>query len=243
LIPFWFILACGPIIGSWIGVLVRRFPDMQSALWGRSACESCSAKLRVRDLVPLVSFVALRGRCRHCGAPIGWFHLAIEVAAFAVGAAALSADGNGLRAWCDAALGWALLLAACVDLEYFVLPDWITLPLILAGLAVTWLLDPGSLYDHAAAAALGYLGFRLLNAAYRAWRGRDGLGQGDAKLLAAAGAWLGAAALPNEILAAGLLGLVGALFIRRTLSADAKLPFGPALALACFGLRLAMPQV
>jgi leader peptidase (prepilin peptidase)/N-methyltransferase len=237
------ILPLGLIIGSWIGVLIRRFPDMRRALWGRSACESCAATLAPRDLVPLASFLALRGRCRHCGAPIGWFHPAIELAALAVGAACLAADGESLRAWCDAALGWALLLAACIDLKWFILPDWITLPLILAGLAVTWLLDPGSLYDHAAAAALGYLGFRLLNAAYRFLRGRDGLGQGDAKLLAAAGAWLGAAALPNEILAAGLFGLLGALLAGRNLPADAKLPFGPALALACFGLRLAMPQV
>jgi leader peptidase (prepilin peptidase)/N-methyltransferase len=240
-IAAWIILPFGPIIGSWLGVLVRRFENPRNALWGRSACDSCGAALHPREMVPLASFFIQRGRCRHCGAPIGWFHPAIELAALAVGAIALAADGPGLRAWTDAGLGWALLLAGWIDLEYFTLPDWITLPLILAGLAVTWSFSPASIFDHAAAAALGYLGFRLMNAAYRAWRGRDGLGQGDAKLLAAAGAWLGAAALPDEILAAGLIGLFGALLAGRHVSAGMKLPFGPALALACFGLRLAMP--
>jgi len=88
---------------------------------------------------------------------------------------------------------------------------------------------------------LGYCGFWALNAAYRAWRGREGLGGGDAKLLAASGAWLGTAPLPDEILVAALLALA-AVSARRlageTLERVAKIPFGPALALALFGLRL-----
>jgi leader peptidase (prepilin peptidase)/N-methyltransferase len=136
-----------------------------------------------------------------------------------------------------------LLLAAWIDAETFVLPDLITLPLIVAGLAVTAGQAPAALYDHAAAAALGYLGFRGLNFCYRKLRGRDGLGEGDAKLLAAAGAWLGISALPWLIFAAAVLG-IGCYGIAALGQGAARrgqqIPFGPALALAFFGLRLSL---
>jgi leader peptidase (prepilin peptidase)/N-methyltransferase len=221
-------------------VIIRRHGSGAGTMRGRSACESCHAVLGARDLVPLLSFLALRGHCRHCGAAIDWFHPAVEAAALAIAAAAWAVDGDGPLLWVDAALGWALLTAAWIDARSLILPDRITLPLILAGLAVTWWLDPDGLTDHAAAAALGYCGFTLLNTAYRAMRGQDGLGQGDAKLLAAAGAWLGAGLLGDEVLAAGLIGLAMAGVARLCGRGMAgKMPFGPALALACFVLRLA----
>jgi len=239
--PAWSFLALGLVIGSFVGVLIRRFGRVRESLWGRSACESCGVALLPLDLVPVASFLLLRGKCRHCGAKVAWAHLWVELAGLAVAAAALLAEGGGAMAWADAGLGWSLLLAGWIDADHFVLPDTVTLPLVLAGLAVTWWLGPGSIYDHAAAAALGYGGFRALNAGYRAWRGRDGLGGGDAKLLAAAGAWLGTALLPDEILVAGLLALL-AVAVRRLagerLDASARIAFGPALALALFGLRL-----
>lgn len=238
----WLILPLGPIIGSWLGVLIQHWPPVHRDLWRRSACPSCARQLRPAELIPIVSFLALRGRCCGCGAWIGWFALGIELAALTVGAAAFLVDGNTVQAWIDAGLGWALLLAAWIDAESLLLPDVITLPLILMGLVVTAWFDPSALYSHAAATGLAYLGFVLLNAAYRAMRHRDGLGEGDAKLLAAAGAWLGAAALPDVILAAGIIGLLIALTLNvagQRVGPAQKLPFGPALALAFFGLRLA----
>jgi len=236
------ILVLGPVIGSWLGVVIRRWPAGEDFVCGRSHCDSCGVQLGVAELVPVLSFAVLRGRCRHCGAAIGWFALAIELAAFYVGALALAADGPTLAAWLDAALGWALLLAAWIDAETFILPDLVTLPLVLAGLAVTAWQAPAALTDHAAAAAIGYAGFRLLNAGYHALRGRDGLGAGDAKLLAAAGAWLGLAALPWLIFFAAALGIVAyavAGRIGKTLDPTKQIPFGPALAVTFFGLRLA----
>jgi leader peptidase (prepilin peptidase)/N-methyltransferase len=239
--PAWTLLPFGLVIGSWLGVLIRRFGTKRGSLWVRSACESCGAALRPADLVPVFSFLWLRGKCRYCRAPVAWFHVWMELASLAVAAAALLAEGGGPMAWVDAGLGWALLLAGWIDAEHFILPDAVTLPLVLAGLAVTWGLGPGSVYDHAAAAALGYVGFWALNAGYRAWRGREGLGGGDAKLLAASGAWLGLALLPDEILVAGLLALLAAAIRRlagERLDAATRIAFGPALALALFGLRL-----
>ena len=229
-----------PIVGSWLGVLVRRWPQGRPVALARSCCDACGHTLGPADLLPLASFALLRGRCRYCGVLIGWFHPIIELAALTVAVAVFCADGGGWQGWIDAALGWALLGAAWIDAETFRLPDIITLPLVLAGLLVTWVCQPEALYGHAAAAALGYLSFRLLNAAYRALRHRDGLGEGDAKLLAAAGAWLGLAALPDVVLGAGVIGIGMALLLMRAsgLRGDQRISFGPALAMAFFVWRL-----
>jgi len=196
--------------------------------------------LQPRDMVPLISFVALRGRGRCCGGAIGWFHPAIELAALLIACVALLAGGPAWHVWVTAGLGWALLCLAWTDAEAMILPDAITLPLLLAGLVATWCTQPQAVPDHALAAALGYGGFRLLDLLYRRWRGRPGLGQGDAKLLAAAGSWLGLAALPDVILLAGVIGLgqAAALILARRQTAAEALPFGPALALAFFLWRL-----
>ena len=234
-------LLVAPVIGSWLGVLVRRWPQGRPVALARSCCDACGHRLGPADLLPLASFALLRGRCRYCGTLIGWFHPMIELAALTVGVAVFCADGDGWQGWTDAALGWTLLAASWIDAETFRLPDVLTLPLILAGLLVTWACQPEALYGHAAAAALGYLSFRLLNAAYRALRHRDGLGQGDAKLLAAAGAWLGLAALPDVVLGAGMIGIGMAVLSMRAggLQGDRRIAFGPALALSFFVWRLA----
>ncbi len=241
-LPAWLVMPLGPFIGSWLGVLVRRWPEERGVVLGRSRCAACGHALAASDLVPFLSFILLHGKCRHCRAAIGWFAPGIELSGLAVAAAAYFADGGDAMCWLNAALGWALLLAAWIDWENFCLPDLITLPLILAGLAVTAAFNPASLYNHAAAAALGFAGFWLVNLAYRALRHRDGLGTGDAKLLAAAGAWLGVAALPDVIFFAAALGI--ALAGSRHASAreaalNQPVPFGPALAVAFFALRLA----
>jgi leader peptidase (prepilin peptidase)/N-methyltransferase len=244
-LPDWTLLLTALIIGSWLGVLVRRWPQGRKLAAARSACEHCDHYLGPLDLIPLISFAVLRGRCRHCGGPIGWFHPAIELAALAIAAAALAADGGGWPAWIDAALGWALLTAAWIDAETFRLPDLITLPLILAGLAVTWFQLPAAIYNHAAAAAVGYLGFRLLNEIYLKVRHRHGLGEGDAKLLAAAGSWLGLAALPYILLGAAMTGIAIILLGARDggVQQDRRIAFGPSLALAFFTWRLCAPYL
>jgi leader peptidase (prepilin peptidase)/N-methyltransferase len=239
-VPAWVVIAVAPIIGSWLGVLIRRWPRGLPVAMARSACEQCGHRLGSLDLVPLLSFAALRGRCRYCGTKISWFHICIELAAVSVAAAAFCVDSNGWQLWIDAGLGWALLTAAWIDAETFRLPDIITLPLVLAGLGLSWASQQAPPYNHAAAAALGYISFRLLDEAYFALRHRHGLGQGDAKLLAAAGAWLGLAAMPYVVMAAGLLGICMALLVKQTAGTrrEQRISFGPPLALAFFAWQL-----
>ncbi len=239
-LPGWMVLLIAPAIGSWLGVLVRRWPQGRKLALTRSACDHCGHALAPHDLIPLASFLLLRGKCRTCGMRIDPFHAAIELAALSVALAAFSAGDDGLRLWINASLGWALLCAAWIDLETLRLPDFVTLPLILAGLAVTWLYAPADIYDHAAATALGYLGFRLVDFLYLRLRHRQGLGEGDAKLLAAAGAWLGLEALPYIVSGAGLIGILMALLAakRGGFGREQQIAFGPALALTFFLWRL-----
>ena len=228
----WAPLLAAPAAGSWLGVLIRRLPRGVPVALARSRCEACGTALGPLDLVPLLSWLWLRGRCRHCRAPIDRFHVGIELAALGVAAWAVASAGDDvMRAWLGCGLGWTLLALAWIDLEWFILPDALTLPLLLGGLAATWLVDPDALGDAALGAALGWLVFASVAAGYRALRGRDGLGGGDAKLLAAAGAWLGWQALPEVMLLGAVAALVGGGALR--LARDgARLAFGPWLALA-----------
>ncbi len=222
-------VAAAPFAGSFCGVLIRRLPAGRGVVTGRSACEACGHVLGLRDLVPIASFLARRGRCRFCGARIGWDMPGVEVAATAVAAWAVLAGLDGAVLWASCALGWALLTLAWIDAVSLRLPDVLTLPLILAGLAEAAWLDPDALTGRAFGAACGYTALWLLAWAYRGLRKREGLGLGDAKLLAAGGAWVGVWLLGDVVLAAALAGLAWALRRGRPDPA-ARLPFGPFLA-------------
>jgi len=242
-LPDWVLLLLSPIVGSFLGVVVQRLPEGRPIGWARSACEACGAVLAARDLVPVVSWLLARGRCRRCGEPIGWFYPAIELAALLIAAIAVTVDAWP-RSALDCVLGWWLLALGWIDLRRWVLPDVLTLPLIIAGLAAALTFAGGELFDRAAGAVVGYLGLRAIAALYRAVRSREGLGGGDAKLLAAGGAWVGVAALPPVILVAALAALTAAaiLSIRGTrLHAHSALPFGPALALGIWLVWLIGP--
>jgi leader peptidase (prepilin peptidase) / N-methyltransferase len=242
LLQDFFAIVAAPFVGSFLGVVVRRLPAGNEIIVDRSRCDHCGAMLGVTDLVPILSWAQARGRCRRCGARLGWFYPAIELAAVAVAVSCVIADtGDPVRLWLDCFFGWTLLALAWIDVEHLILPDILTLPLLLAGLAVVGWEAPDKLGDHALAAAFGYLLFRGIAYLYRRLRGRDGLGEGDAKLLAAGGAWLGLLSLNALILVAAGIGLTGAAIAwlgGRRLDLASKVPFGAALALALFTLRL-----
>ncbi len=206
-------LVAAPAIGSFLGTLVLRLPEGQPVVAARSACPHCHHPLAAWDMVPLLSWLLLRGRCRHCGAAIGAFYPGMELAALGIAAAAVMLVPAAVVPW-SCLLGWALLALALIDRRAFLLPDVLTLPLLALGLAATAVLDTEALPAHLAGAGLGWLAFTLLAAGYRALRGREGLGGGDAKLLAAGGAWLGWPALPAIMFGAAVLGLAEVLMRR-----------------------------
>jgi leader peptidase (prepilin peptidase)/N-methyltransferase len=242
-LPDWLApILVSPIAGSFLGVLIRRLPAGEDVVRARSHCEACGRTLGPAELVPLLSFAMLRGRCRGCGGPIGLFHPAVELAALAVAIWAACLD-DGARLWADCVLGWTLLALGWIDARAMVLPDILTLPLVLAGLGWALTAEPGGLADHAAGAALGWLIFWAVSRGYKALRGRDGLGEGDAKLLAAGGAWVGWAGLGPVMLGAAVTGLAIALASRvrgQSLNALTAIPFGPPLAFAIWIVWLYM---
>jgi len=221
-----------PFVGSFLGVLVTRCETPEKILIGRSACVLCGTTIAPRDLVPIGSWVLLRGRCRNCRQAIGLFPLVIELAALLVALWSASLVSGGLL-WASCVLGWLLLALAATDLKYFLLPDFLTFPTIAAGLAAACLFLPDRLLPNALAAAAGYVSVVALRYLYRLLRGREGIGLGDAKLLAASGAWVSWPGLPSVVLLAALTGLAYALWNKRfgAISATDRVPFGAFLAL------------
>jgi leader peptidase (prepilin peptidase)/N-methyltransferase len=227
-------VALAPIIGSFLGAVVTRFEAPASLVLGRSRCDSCGATLAAYDLVPVVSWVVSLGRCRRCAKPIAVLYPIIELSAvgIAVWAATVFA---GASLWVSCVLGWTLLALAVVDHKHFILPDFLTLPLIPFGLIATWAIGPAALFDHVAGVVIGFGFIVILREGYRRWRGREGIGVGDAKLLAASGAFVAWQALPSVILIASLAAL-GVVVLRTlqgtSMSLTDRMPFGTFLCLA-----------
>ena len=225
------LLLAAPFVGSFLSLLVVRLPAGEPVVTGRSRCPDCGHVLSVRDLVPMVSWLARRGRCRYCGADISRLYPAVELAALVIAGWALAVL-PGWLAWAGAGFGWTLLTLAMIDARHFRLPDPLTLPLAPAGLAVAWLGDPSAIAGHVGGGLAGAGILALIAWVYRRLRGRDGLGWGDVKLFGALGCWTAWQGLPTILLYAALAGLLWALALRLTgrhLTAATHLPFGPFL--------------
>ena len=248
----------GLVVGSFLNVVIHRLPKILERQWQRecaelrgeapaeaprynllvppSACPACSHRIRALENVPVLSYLALRGRCSACGQRIALRYPAVE---------ALSAVLAGYVGWhfgpswsAAAALlfVWAMLALAFIDLDTFFLPDNITLPLVWAGLLAHLLqVFPGTALAEAVVGAVaGYLVLWSVFWLFKLATGKEGMGYGDFKLLAAIGAWLGWKALPLVVLLSSLVGaIVGiGLIVLRRQGRDVPIPFGPYLVVA-----------
>jgi leader peptidase (prepilin peptidase)/N-methyltransferase len=245
----------GLCVGSFLNVVIHRLPRMMEAQWraecaaieGREApeaapfnlvtpasrCPSCGTAIRAWQNIPLVSWLALRGRCAACRAPISARYPAVELAAGVVAALLAWRYGFSAALPLAAAYAWALLALTFIDLDTQLLPDDITLPLLWLGLIANAYGVFTDLRSAVLGAAAGYLVLWIVYWAFRILAKKEGMGYGDFKLLAAIGAWAGWQALPVAILvAAGLGAVIGsiALWLSRK-GADTRIPFGPYLAL------------
>lgn len=231
-------MLAAPAVGSFIGLVVDRFETTRGVVAPGSRCDRCDRPLAPQDLVPIVSWlVALvwrGGRSRCCGRPLRLFHPFMEGAALGLAVRTVWETAGAVR-FATAGLGWMLLCLSAIDVKSFRLPDWGTLSLVLAGLGLATAGMTGPPIEHALGAALGYAALAAIGWGYRRWRGVDGLGLGDAKLFAAAGAWLGVFGLASTLLIGAATGLAIALALslvdrRRELGRRMAIPFGPALA-------------
>jgi leader peptidase (prepilin peptidase)/N-methyltransferase len=250
-------------LGSFLNVLVWRLPRMLEREWQtastsvdpmegavfnlstpRSHCPHCQTPLRWRDLVPVLSYLCLRGRCAHCATPISVRYPLVELAVGLVWGLCAWHWGSSITALAWAGFFTTLLALALMDADTMLLPDALTLPLMWAGLIAASLGWIGvSLSDALWGAVAGYLSLWAVYQVFLRLTGKHGLGGGDFKLLAALGAWLGWQVLPWLVLGASLLGLVLAALLmwRGKYQKDQHIPLGPSLALAGAVLALWQP--
>lgn len=237
----------GLCVGSFMNVVIHRLPKMvEHAMFAPdddrsappnlivppSSCPQCGAAIRVRDNIPIVSYLLLKGRCAHCGAAISLRYPVVEF----LGALLFVF----VVAWLDTPLqmagalifSFSLLALLFIDLKHYLLPDLITLPLLWCGLLFN---INGTFTDLSSAVVGAVVGYMVLWTVYHLFRlltGKEGMGYGDFKLVAAIGAWLGWQMLPLVILLGSVIGaIVGGIFLavsRR--GRDHPIPFGPFLA-------------
>lgn len=223
----------GLIIGSYLNVVVYRLPLGLSTVYPRSRCPGCGSLIRARDNVPVLSFLLLRGRCRHCGTAISWRYPLVEAATAALFVACLFRFGLALQTLVAIAFAGLMLVLALIDYDHMLLPDRLTLPGIAVGLAAQ-LVAP--LVGLGPAVIGTVLGAGILLAVWGLWwviRREEGMGLGDVKMLALVGAFLGWQGVLVTLFFGALSGsAVGlALMGRGGVDLRSKLPFGVFLAL------------
>ncbi|RQH01058.1 prepilin peptidase [Paraburkholderia dinghuensis] len=252
-----FAIVLGLIVGSFLNVVVHRLPIMLERAWRadaaeangqlftddglperynlwlpRSACPHCGHVLRAWENIPVISWLALRGRCSHCRARVSVRYPLIELAGAICAVVALIVFGPSGKALAAFVLCAALIAASAIDLEHQMLYDEITQPLLWGGLIVNLSGTFVSLHEAVIGAVAGYLALWCVYWLFRLLRGIEGMGQGDFKLLAALGAWLGWGALPQIVVIAAVAGAVIGLAATLTgrMRFEEPLPFGPYLA-------------
>jgi leader peptidase (prepilin peptidase) / N-methyltransferase len=236
--PEWFAIAVaaayGLVLGSFLNVVIYRLPREMSLLRPRSHCPACGAVVRWYDNVPLLSYLALLGRCRRCGARISPRYPLVELLTGALLAACVARFGVTLAAAEAIVLVLLLVPLAFIDLEHHLLPDVLTLPGLVAGVAFSAAGGLTGPLNAAIGVVVGGALPYLVIVAYRAIRGVEGMGLGDVKLLAMVGAFLG---WRGALLAIGLGSCLGAvigiaLIVSGRGTRSSELPFGVFLSLA-----------
>ncbi|WP_159684946.1 prepilin peptidase [Cognatazoarcus halotolerans] len=246
----------GLFVGSFLNVVIHRLPKMMELEWQaqaaelrgetlaererfnlatpRSRCPHCGHQITAVENIPVVSFLLLRGRCRHCKAPIGIRYPVIEVLTGLLSAFAAWRFGYGIALLGALAFLWTMVALTFIDLDTQLLPDNLTLPLLWLGLLFNL---PGTYIELSSAvigAVAGYLTLWSVYWLFKLVTGKEGMGYGDFKLLAAIGAWLGWQLLPLTILLSSAVGAVvgiGLIVFARH-GRNVPIPFGPYLAAA-----------
>lgn len=248
----------GLCIGSFLNVVAYRLPLIMQAqwdaelreangqepetlpkfnlLWPRSHCPSCKTPIKPWHNIPVLGFLILKGRCAHCGERFGWRYPLVELFTGLCFGMLAYLHPPSFLAIALMVLCACLLVLALIDLDTFLLPDAITLPLIWAGLLVNLISGAVPLDAAVLGAVAGYMILWTIYHLFKLATGKEGMGYGDFKLLAATGAWFGYASLFSVMLISSVAGVVFGLIIQkiRGESHAAPFPFGPSLVFGTF---------
>jgi leader peptidase (prepilin peptidase) / N-methyltransferase len=260
-VPLPVVLAVGLVglcVGSFLNVVIHRMPKILDRGWReqcaelagqppveeppynllvpRSQCPACARPIRAIENVPVVSYLMLRGRCAGCKAPISARYPLIEALAAALSVCAVLRFGATPEALAACVLVWTLIALTFIDFDTQLLPDNLTLPLLWGGLLANVLgaAPSVSLRDAVIGAVAGYLVLWAVYWVFKLIRGKEGMGYGDFKLLAALGAWLGWQMLPLIVLLSSVVGATIGISLVAFKGRDHQVPlaFGPYLAIA-----------
>lgn len=250
--------ALGLIVGSFLNVAIYRLPLMMEREWRaqcaelldqptadvnqpafnlwtpRSRCPHCGHLITATENIPLLSFALQRGRCAHCQAGISWQYPLVEAVSGLLAGLVAWKLGFGWPAAAALLFTWFLLAASVIDFKHQLLPDDLTLPLLWLGLMVALWGPFADLPSAVIGAIAGYLSLWSVYQAFRLLTGKEGMGHGDFKLLAALGAWTGWQSLVTIVLLSSLVGAVVGLtlILFRGRDRQTPMPFGPFLAAA-----------
>ena len=247
----------GLLVGSFLNVVILRLPKRLEHDWRSQArellghedtqeaappdlvktgshCPSCKHKLAALDNIPLVSWLALRGRCRYCGVRISWQYPLVELLTALASAAIAWKLGFGWPLAAGLMFTWILIAASGIDARTQLLPDQLTLPLLWLGLLLSlvsmFVTPPIAIVG----AAIGYLSLWSVYWLFKLATGKEGMGYGDFKLLGALGAWMGPMSLLPIVLLSSLIGALvgGTMLALRGQDRSTPIPFGPFIAAA-----------
>lgn len=244
----------GLLVGSFLNVVIHRLPKMMdheeanyiaevrgeplphpgryNLMVPRSACPHCGHQIAAWENIPVVSYLFLRGKCSACQAPISIRYPLVEAATGLLTALAMWHFGPTVQALAAIAMIWALVALFMIDADTQLLPDQLTLPLLWLGLLLNLNGYFATLADAVIGAAAGYLVLWSVYWIFKLVRGREGMGYGDFKLMAALGAWFGWQALPALILMSSIVGAIigGAMLLIQRKGSETTFPFGPYIA-------------
>lgn len=230
-----FSLLFGLILGSFLNVCIHRIPRKESLVRPPSACPQCNAKIRYYDNIPLIGYVVLRGKCRFCKKPIPVRYPIVELLTGLLSMSLFVKYGLTPHYFLLFFFTASLVIVTFIDLHHQIIPDVISIPGILVGLAAVSLfkLNGLSWKDSLIGMIIGGGSLFLIGVTYEWLKKKEGMGMGDVKLLAMIGAWMGYMALPYIILISSLTGIIiggGSLLLTKKDFGN-RIPFGPFLVL------------
>jgi leader peptidase (prepilin peptidase)/N-methyltransferase len=224
----------GLVLGSFLNVCIYRLPRGESIINPPSSCPECGLRIRFYDNIPLISYMILLGRCRHCRSPIPFRYPVVELIAGLLSAALFIKYGLSPTYFLFLAFAGSLVVVTFIDLQHKIIPDVISLPGILVGVVISFF-DLGNVFwrDSLLGMVAGGGFLFLVGLLFKWFTGKEGMGFGDVKLLAMIGSWMGWRPLPYIVLISSLTGTLvgGASLLLAGQGMREKIPFGPFLVL------------